>query len=102
MDGKYIVFKRPEFLELTEPRAMNMATAQMHQRQLHGLVLPDAVVIRRQDFFASPTLAMYADCIGLVHRTTQDKDLSKRLVRVADYFRVQSELAAAEGWKFPD
>jgi hypothetical protein len=66
--------------------------------QLLSMSLKDAVVIRRQDYFASPALATYSSCIAMVAMATKKPDLMK----IADYFQRQSELAADEGWKFPD
>lgn len=97
-DDKYITFKREEFLEKTNPSAMNMATAEIHRQELLDLALPDAVVIRRQDLFASPALATYSSCISLVAVFNKRDDL----LAIADYFQRQSELAAEEGWKIPD
>jgi hypothetical protein len=98
-DDKYIVFKRKDFLEYTEPKAMNFLTAEMHNRGLQAMALADAVVIRRQDLFASPALATYASCIAITLRTGLENPV---LRNVADYFQRQSELAAEEGYKLPD
>ena len=61
-------------------------------------VVPDAVVIRRQDLFASPCLATYANMIALVARRVEDPEL----LAIADYFEDQAQLAAEEGRKYPD
>lgn len=90
-DDKYIVFKRDEFLE----HLGNDPT-------FKDLIVRDAVVIRRQDFFASAALATYANSIALVGQTTPDEVLARRLTNVADYFHQQSEAAAEQGYKFPD
>lgn len=91
---KYVTFKREEFDQVMKGQDFLI-------KQLRSMVLKDAVVIRRQDFFASPALATYAQCIALVAKTTDDKELKERLLTVADFFQQQSELAADEGWKFP-
>lgn len=91
-DDKYIVFKRSDIISVTDGY-VTFTT---------GNVVADAVVIRRQDYFASPALATYACTIGLVAHTTPDQVLAQRLLRVADYFQQQSEAAAEQGWKFPD
>lgn len=96
-DDKYVTFKRDEFMNV-----MGEWVAPQIKDALLSLILADAVVIRRQDFFASPALGTYAQCIALVARTTPDQILGKRLINVADYFQRQSELAAEEGYKFPD
>lgn len=98
-DDKYIVFNRKDFLQYMQPQAMNFATAEMHSRGLQAMALADAVVIRRQDLFASPALATYASCIAISLRTGLE---NATLRNVADYFQRQSELAAEEGWKLPD
>ena len=62
----------------------------------------DAVVIRRQDYFASAALAGYAASIAIAAKLTDDEKRREELLDVADYFQRQSELAAEEGWKTPD
>jgi hypothetical protein len=99
-DEKYIVFKRDEFFQWmgelsVSPRLMK---APLLREDALDHALPDAVVIRRQDLFASPALATYASCISMVAKTTKNGELQT----VADYFQRQSELAADEGWKLPD
>jgi hypothetical protein len=100
-DEKYIVFKRAEFMEwmgfLSTQGPNTYAVPVLHADAV-SLSLPDAVVIRRQDLFASPALATYASCISMVAKTTKNGELQT----VADYFQRQSELAADEGWKLPD
>lgn len=95
--NKYVTFKRDEFLRWLEEDVQPMAAAEFMPDEI-----PDAVVIRRQDLFAAPALATYADCIGLVSKTTDDKELQKRLLKVADFFQDQAKLAADEGYKWPD
>jgi len=94
-DDKYIVFRKPEALLVSD----GFITFKVDS------VVPDAVVIRRQDLFASPALASYAASIAIAIRVAeshQDMALVSQLLRVADYFQRQSELAADEGWKLPD
>ena len=62
----------------------------------------DAVVIRRQDYFASAALNGYASSIAIAAKLTEDDKKREELIAVADYFQRQSELAAEEGWKTPD
>lgn len=100
-DEKYIVFKRSDFLKHATPRAMNMATAEMAARGWEAIEVKDAVVIRRQDLFASPALATYSACIGMVAAREGDDTVKKELRIVADYFDRQSQLAAVEGYKLP-
>ena len=64
--------------------------------------LPDAVVIRRQDWFASPALASYAASIAIAAKYTTNEEERKGLLKVADYFEDQAKLAAEEGYKLPD
>jgi hypothetical protein len=100
-DEKYIVFKRAEFMEwmgfmsTQDPRTYEIPVL---LKDANELSLADAVVIRRQEYFASPALATYAACISMVAKTTKNGELLK----IADYFQRQSELAADEGWKLPD
>jgi hypothetical protein len=64
--------------------------------------LDDAVVIRRQDLFASPCLATYASMIAMVANNITDEEQAKELMAIADYFEDQAKLAAEEGYKLPD
>jgi len=91
-DDKYITFKRSEFSEWL---ATGVGIVESPE-------LRDAVVIRRQDLFASPCLATYANMIALVARHLPDKDQSDDLLAIADYFERQAILAADEGHKLPD
>ena len=90
---KYVTFNRDEL---------------MHQLQglpviplLSRIEINDAVVIRRQDKFASPCLATYASMIALVAENHSDPQIKEELMRVADYFEDQAKLAADEGYKLP-
>lgn len=91
-DDKYITFRRDRSVSTTD------GWVTFHQ----GDELLDAVVIRRQDFFASPALATYAAMIACAVKLTTDPEVSAQLQAVADYFQRQSEIAADEGFKFPD
>ena len=91
-DDKYITFRRADQILVTDG-LITFETAKE---------LPDAVVIRRQDFFASPALATYAAMIACAIKLTMDPEVSAQLQQVADYFQRQSEIAADEGFKFPD
>lgn len=90
-DSKYIVFRRDEFLEELAQSA-----------SFESVVVRDAVVIRRQDLFASPCLATYASMIAMVAKNISDADQAKELMAIADYFEDQARLAAEEGYKLPD
>ena len=90
---KYIVFKRDEFEKWCIPTTYDAAVE---------LSLEDAVVIRRQDKFASPALATYAAMIGLVASELPEGEKKSNLLRVSDYFEEQARLAAEEGWHLPD
>jgi len=97
-DDKYITFKRSEFNRWWGQGSVGGT--------IHDVPAPeelfDAVVIRRQDLFASPCLATYANMIALVARHLPDKDQSDDLLAIADYFERQAILAADEGHKLPD
>jgi hypothetical protein len=71
-----------------------------------GSEVTDAVVIRRQDFFAAPALNAYAHAIGIAVQAIKWTGVMPPgiadLQVVADYFLEQAELSAEEGYKFPD
>jgi aspartyl-tRNA synthetase len=98
-DDKYITFNRQDFLEW-------IATLPAYQEKIftdvNALALPDAVVIRRQDKFASPCLLTYAVMISMVGKDHPDPRVRADLLDIADYFQRQGELAGDEGWKLPD
>jgi hypothetical protein len=99
-DRKYCTFKREDLRKLlSEVAGMDPA---VFITRLAKIELRDAVVIRRQDYFASPALATYASCIGITSALSTDQVTKVRLRRISDYFQRQSELAAEEGWKLPD
>ena len=104
-DQKYITFKREEFMqwlgELSGKDLRNLPVPNL----LHNaerITVEDAVVIRRQDYFAAPALATYASTIGLATHLTDDPKRRAQLIAIADYFQRQSEIAGDEAWKFPD
>jgi len=92
-DDKYIVFKSDEFFAQTSGLPVALWTS---------IAVPDAVVIRRQDKFASPALATYSSMIAVAVSLIEDDEKRKELLRVADYFEHQAQLAADEGHKLPD
>ena len=117
---KYITFKRDEFFAMMGYLALppwrdhesgDLVGAAMDcaplaediTKEVERVRLKDAVVIRRQDYFAAPALNAYAQCIAISARLIQD-DLVRQgeLLQIADYFHQQAELAAEEGWKLPD
>jgi hypothetical protein len=91
-EEKYIVFKRSVFRETL--------TRELIARY-EGLEIQDAVVIRRQDKFASPCLLTYAAMISMVAENCPEKDVKEQLQAIADYFHHQGVLAGDEGWKLP-
>lgn len=113
---KYIVFKRNEFFEMMGYLALppwedngTLLGADMDSAPQAAAILAevakhelaDAVVIRRQDRFASPCLFTYANMIALVADNIDDKERGKELLRIADYFHDQAVLAADDGYKLP-
>jgi hypothetical protein len=94
-NDKYVTFKREDFYTF-------LRTVPAHQQMIFDgvgeLELPDAVIIRRQDLFASPCLATYASMISMVAKGVGDPEL----LAIADYFEDQARLAAEEGRKYPD
>jgi len=91
-DDKYVVFKMTDQILVTDGYITFLTSA----------ALPDAVVIRRQDKFASPALATYAAMIGLVASEHPDPRVKVELLAISDYFEHQAQLAADEGYKLPD
>jgi len=92
-DDKYIVFKREDF----ETHIYGDPAPPYIEYELQ-----DAVVIRRQDKFASPALATYAACIAMVAMEHPDPQTKAELLAISDYFEDQAKLAADEGFKLPD
>lgn len=104
-DDKYITFRRHDLVEWLG----EMSTLDWRERSPDillsdalSLSLPDAVVIRRQDKFASPCLLTYAAMIGMVGKEHPDAAIQRNLLHIADYFQRQGEVAGDEGWKLPD
>jgi hypothetical protein len=91
-DDKYATFKRDDLIQIADGFVTFRWDAEIR----------DAVVIRRQDKFASPALATYAAMIAVVVSETDDPDKRAALLQVADYFEDQAKLAADEGHKLPD
>jgi hypothetical protein len=89
-DAKYVVFARKDFSDMVWGNS-----------NWQPWEVRDAVVIRRQDLFASPCLATYAACIGIVAQREQDPKIKAELLSIADYFERQAQLAADEGFKLP-
>ena len=94
-EEKYIVFKRSVF----EKIAVDKGTATYNE--FLRVAVQDAVVIRRQDKFASPCLLTYAAMISMVADNCPEKDVKEQLQAIADYFHHQGVLAGEEGWKLP-
>jgi hypothetical protein len=97
-DDKYVTFKREDFNAWWNQTSVGGTRHDVPAPQ----EIKDAVVIRRQDYFASPALAGYAASIAIAIRLSDDDKKRAELMPVADYFQRQSELAAEEGWKTPD
>lgn len=98
-DDKYVTFNKQALLEF-------LGTIPAYQERIidgiHRMTLKDAVVIRRQDKFASPCLLTYAAMISMVGGNHPDPKVRAELLDIADYFQRQGELAGDEGWKLPD
>lgn len=93
---KYIVFNRERFESLLN----NTANSHL-ENSFYEHAIPDAIVIRRQDKFASPCLLTYAAMITMVGDNHPDKQVREELRIIADYFHVQGMQAGEEGWKLP-
>ena len=104
-DDKYLTFKRSEFMEwlgwLTT-HDLRMVEVPTLLTGVERIALRDAVVIRRQDYFAPAALATYAATIGLALHLIDDAKKRSQLLAIADYFQRQSEIAGDEAWKWPD
>lgn len=115
-DEKYIVFKRSEFFKLMGELALPpwegarvsygldedcAPIAENIRSRAKDVALKDAVVIRRQDKFASPCLLTYAAMIGMVAEHHPNRAVAEELLAVADYFHQQGVLAGEEGTKLP-
>jgi hypothetical protein len=90
--SKYVTFKRDDVILVTE----GFVTFKTESE------LPDVVVIRRQDKFASPCLLTYAAMISMVADNHPDEIIRVELQLIADYFHQQGILAGEEGHKLPD
>ena len=116
-DEKYIVFKRSEFFELLGEFGLPPwrdhdgeligvkvdanALTELMIRKVGEVELDDAVVIRRQDLFASPALMTYAAMISIVARNYPDVEVAQQLLAISDYFHRQGVLAGEEGYRLP-
>jgi hypothetical protein len=95
-DEKYITFKRQDFLEW-----LSEISPDGYLDDVNALALPDAVVIRRQDSFASPCLLTYASMISMVGEHHPEPPIKAELLAIADYFQRQGELAGDEARGLP-
>jgi hypothetical protein len=117
-DNKYITFKREQFFEMmgnlglppwTAPDGTQVGRdwdcapfAQAAIEAAQEIEIGDAVVIRRQDHFASPCLLTYASMIGMVGQNHPDEAVRRDLLAISDYFQRQGEMAGDEAFKLPD
>lgn len=90
---KYITFNRDELDKFLNDDDLFS--------KLEMLSLEDAVIIRRQDRFASPALFVYANMIEIVAKNHPDREIRNELQAIADYFHEQGVLAGEEGYKIP-
>lgn len=105
-DDKYVIFKREDWDHYMSPIEMGrMGVDPMNAiRLLEDRAIPDGTVIRRQDVFAPPALAAYANGIGVALAVEQVSsgmprevnEVGRNLQRTADHFQRQSELAYEE------
>lgn len=94
---KYVVFNREQLYNLL----VDLGVADEILARVRNTELKDAVVIRRQDRFASPCLLTYAMMISMVAESHPDPDVQEELTIIADYFHGQGVLAGEEGMKLP-
>jgi hypothetical protein len=98
-DDKYVVFNREAFRKY-----LHETFSFLNPHMFDGfeeLEIPDAVIIRRQDKFASPCLLTYASMIALVAEEHPNKKIKGELQVIADYFHEQGVQAGEEAWKLP-
>lgn len=100
-DDKYIVFKREDWEDLPN-EIRNLYKSNLEEMERHAV--PDAVVIRRQDAFASCALHTYANSMMISARTIGELAPSTRdrLQGIADYFHQQAVIADDTVSKLPD
>lgn len=98
-DMKYAVFKREDLY--TVLRKLGVSLEEAESIDLANAEIVDAVVIRRQDVFASPCLLTYAAMISMVAKNHPDVAVGQELLVIADYFHGQGVLAGDEGYKLP-
>lgn len=104
-EEKYITFNREQFLMMIGEwtgKWMRNVEIPLILSEIEAKEIDDAVVIRRQDRFASPCLLSYAAMIGIVAENYPDEEKYRELQIIADYFHHQGVLAGEEGFKLPD
>lgn len=92
-DGKYVTFKMGDWEHFLRTHVI---------QDLEEKIIEDAVVIRRQDVFASPALDVYAGCITVAVKMMAPGPKRDNLVWIADYFHEQAVLASQVHSKVPD
>ena len=109
--AKYAVFKISDYEQLTDVATLQRRGISPTQafRLLHGTLIDDAIVIRRQDVFAAPALYSYANSIIVAVKAIKadaggyNEPLVERLLKIADYFMSEADKAAHENkGKLPD
>ena len=98
--GKYVTFKREDLIKILKNHGA-FTESLMLMDDLKDNEIDDAVIIRRQDKFASPCLLTYAAMISMVAKEHPNIVVSQELLAIADYFHHQGVLAGEEGWKLP-
>ena len=97
--SKYVTFKREEFTQWMNSVASGLDFGDLRE-------VPDAVVIRLQDVFASSALFAYANSIRTTVEILQgsgyDRSVIDRLNEIADYFVTRAEEATKFDGKVPD
>ena len=88
---KYVTFPRDRMILVTD----GFMTFRVDDE------IGDAVVIRRQDTFASPCLLTYSAMIAMVAKHHSDPHIKRELQIIADYFHDQGVIAGDEGYKLP-
>lgn len=103
-DRKYVVFKAEDWDEVIAKDPDLSGLYQTMLKKIERYAIDDAVVIRRQDAFASAALHTYANSMMISAKTIGELAPSTRdrLLSIADYFHEQAVLSDDSTHKLPD
>lgn len=105
-DPKYITFKFENFKFFVENYVSESISPEAIEAAIMKMQVEDAVVIRKQDVFASAALYTYANSIEVAAKVLRESDpgTSSQLQRIADHFAHEAQDASIHSWdlKLPD